>query len=171
MDQRKFSWINQTFINSKKSFSLTVYQRNCFLNVGSKLPNVFSSTKNWISPLLLPKYFYMRKLLTKFIFFINLNYFATFFSREVKTKTFTITLRKQFLWIRETFLWYTVKERISFNWRMFCWFKQIFFNVNKSISLDPRHFFWINKTFFNLKKFFLWPYIKEIFFWFKETVF
>ena len=51
------------------------------------------------------------------------------------------TLRKQFLWIRETFLWYTIKEKISLNWRKFCWFKTIFFNVNKSISLDQRKFY------------------------------
>ena len=59
------------------------------------------------------------------------------------------------------FLWYTVKEKISLNWKKFCWFNKIFFNVNKSISFDQRKFFWINKTFFNSKKFFLWPYIKE----------
>ena len=47
----------------------------------------------------------------------------------------------------------------------------IFFNVNKSITLDQRKFFWINKTFFNSKKYFLWPQIKEMFLWFKETVF
>ena len=31
--------------------------------------------------------------------------------------------------------------------------------------------FWISKTLLNSKKFFLCPYIKEMFFWFKETVF
>ena len=47
----------------------------------------------------------------------------------------------------------------------------MFFNVNKSISLDQRNFFWINKTFFNSSKFFLWPYVREMFFSYKETVF
>ena len=61
--------------------------------------------------------------------------------------------RKQFLRIKEKFLWYTVKDKISLNWRKFCWFKKKFFNVNKSISLDQRIFFLINKTFFNSKKF------------------
>ena len=56
------------------------------------------------------------------------------------------------------------QRNISLNWRKFCWFKKMFFNVNKSISLDQRKFFWINKTFFNSKEFFLWPYIKEMYF-------
>ena len=72
-----------------------------------------------------------------------------------------IARRKQFLWIKETFLWYTVKENISLNWRKFCWLKKIFFNTNKSISLDQRKFFGIKKTFFNSKKCYLSPYIKE----------
>ena len=72
---------------------------------------------------------------------------------------------------RQQFLWYTVKEKISLNWRKFCWFKKIFFNVNKSISWGQSTFFWINKTFFNSKKCFLWPCIHEMFFWFKESVF
>ena len=67
--------------------------------------------------------------------------------------------------------WYMVKEKVSLNWRKFRWFKKNFFNVNKSISLDQRKFFWINKTIFNSKKFFLSPHIKEMFLWFKETVF
>ena len=46
----------------------------------------------------------------------------------------------------------------------------MFFNVNKFISLNWRNIFWINKTFFNLKKFFPWPYNKETFLWFEETV-
>ena len=79
--------------------------------------------------------------------------------------------RKKFLWIKEKFLWYTVNEKIYLNWRKFCWNKKIFFNVNKSIFLDQRKFFWNNKTFFNSKKFFLWPYIEEMFLWFKEIVF
>ena len=44
-------------------------------------------------------------------------------------------------------------------------------NVNKSISIDQKTFFCINKTFFISKKFFHWPYIKEMFLWFKESVF
>ena len=54
---------------------------------------------------------------------------------------------------RKQFLWYTVKEKISWNERKFRWFAKVFFNVNKSFSLDQRTFFWINKTTFNLKKF------------------
>ena len=69
------------------------------------------------------------------------------------------SLRKQFLWIKETFLSYTVKENISMD----------FFNSNKSISLDQREFFWINKTFFISINCFLWSYIKEMFLWIKET--
>ena len=46
------------------------------------------------------------------------------------------TPRKQFLWIKETFLWHAVKEKISLNWRMFVDSKKKFFYVNKSISLD-----------------------------------
>ena len=79
--------------------------------------------------------------------------------------------RKQFLRIEETFLWYSVKEKISLNWRKFCWFKQIFFSVNKYFSLDQKNFFWINKTFFNSKLFLFRPYIKEMFLQFKKTVF
>ena len=64
---------------------------------------------------------------------------------------------------RKQFFWYTVKEKISLNWRKFCWFKKIFFKVNKSISLDQRTFFWINETFFNSKKFFLDRISKKLF--------
>ena len=103
--------------------------------------------------------------------FCMLNYLVDVTRKFLSIKVLLITPKKQFLWIKETFLWYKVKEKISLNWRKFCWFKKIFFNVNKSISLDRRKFVWINKSFFNSKKVFPWPYIKEMFHWFKETVF
>ena len=83
---------------------------------------------------------------------------------------FLPALRKQFLWIKETFLWHTVKEKIPLNWRKFFYFNKIFFNINKSISLGQRQFFWINKTSFNSKKFFHWHTVKEMFLWLKEKV-
>ena len=80
--------------------------------------------------------------------------------------------KKQFLWIKETFLWYTVKEKISLNWRKFCRFKKNFFSINKSICLHQKKLFLINKTFYTSKTFFFfWPQIKKMFLWFKETVF
>ena len=124
---------------------------------------------------------FIHKVLTWKKLHWTLTYTVLFKSESVKTHWFTVknhcfecynrSPRKQFLWIKETFLWYTVKEKISLNWRKFCWFKNIFFNTNKSISLDQRNFFWIDKTLFNSKKFFLQQYTKEMFLWFKETFF
>ena len=92
-------------------------------------------------------------------------------NNQYKFRTNKIAPSKQFLSIKEIFIWYAVKEKTSLNWRKFCWFKKICFNVNKTIPLDLSNFFWINKAFFNSKKFFLWSYIKEMFLWFKEIVF
>ena len=64
------------------------------------------------------------------------------------------TPRKQILWIKETFIWYKVKEKMS-ELKKVLLIKKMFFNVNKSLSLDQRKFFWINNTFFYLKKFFI----------------
>ena len=74
------------------------------------------------------------------------------------------TPRKQFLWIKETFLWYMVKEKISLNWKKFCWFKNIFFNVNKSISLDQRKFFELTELFLIQRNFFFDGVLKKCFF-------
>ena len=54
-------------------------------------------------------------------------------------------------------------KKVSLIQKKFLWSKEIDLFTLKKI-------FWINKTFFNSKKFFLWPHIKEMFFWFKETV-
>ena len=143
-----FSNIQNLYLHTKKTVSLIYGQRNDLF----ELKKVLLIQKNvlWSKEI---------DLFTLKNFFLNLQNFLQF--KEIK----------QFLWFKGKLLWYTVKENISLNWRKFCRFKQIFFNVNKSISQDQRKFFWINKTFFNSKKSFLWPYIKEMFLSFKETVF
>ena len=64
------------------------------------------------------------------------------------------TPRKQFLWIKETFVWYTVKEKISLNWRKFCWLKKI-------SLIYTNQFLWIKEIFFELTNLSL---IQRIFF-------
>ena len=70
---------------------------------------------------------------------------------------FVDALRKQFFWIKETFVWYKVREKFSL--------------IQRNRFDDIKENFWINKTFFNSKKFLLWPYIKQMSLWFKKTVF
>ena len=60
-------------------------------------------------------------------------------------------IQRKNVWIKETFFYptvivkYTVKEKISLNWRKFFWFKTIFFNVKNL-------FLWIKENFFELTK-------------------
>ena len=67
---------------------------------------------------------HMFLLFKNWIFYISNCY--TYISRQLNLIFFIrwiqSTPRKQFFWIKETFLWYTVKEKISLNWRKFCWF-------------------------------------------------
>ena len=73
--------------------------------------------------------------------------------------------------LRKQFLWYTFKKK-------FLWITENFVNSNKFTLIQRNRFVYINEKNFdstklssNSKKFFLWLDIKEMFLWFKETVF
>ena len=71
------------------------------------------------------------------------------------------SLRKQFLWIKETFLWSTVKEKISLKLKkvlliqkIFLWSKEVDLFALKKIFLSEQNFFQF-KEIFSLSIFFL----------------
>ena len=143
--KNKFIWIKESFVNSKK---ISLIQRNRFVYITD---NFFGSTKLFLIQrnflLCVQSTIYTRlRVNIALSFFCNISkYFRIFQDTShskfeliennlIKNQSFS-TPRKQFLWIKEMFLWYTVKENISLIWRKFCWLKKICFNQKNYLQL------------------------------------
>ena len=177
----------------KEIFSLTAYQRNIFFirrncSMGVDEYLIFEYLLfniHFFSPLIWRK---IHKPSRKKISF----YWRNFCWFKNKNKTF-INSKKLFYWpyIKEMFFFiqrncfmgvdeYLIFEYLFFNTHFSPWIRRKIHKPSmtcsswKKIYFYWRNFCWFknkNKTFFNLNKLFLWAYIKEIFLWFKETVF
>ena len=78
-----------------------------------------------------------------------------------------LTVYKEKLFIaatRKQFLWYTVKEKISLNWRKFCWFKNIFYDPKVGDLITLKKIFFESTKLSSIQRNFFFDCISKKFF-------